>query len=49
MAAKDCLGAASFDGTIFLPFDVEIFDLVLSDLQKAHVASVMSVHALAPR
>ena len=37
------------NGTIFWPDIVESTPMVLANMQKAHVASVMSVHVLAPR
>ena len=43
------LVAAGFNGMIFLFNSVESTHLVLANLQRAHVASVMSVHMLAPR
>jgi len=41
--------AADFNETKCWPDIVESTPMVLANLQKAHVASVMSVHVLAPR
>ena len=41
--------AAGFNETKFWRDIVESTPMVLANLQKAHVASVMSVHVLAPR
>ena len=47
--AAAVVGAAGFNGTKIRPDGVESTHVVLAHLQRAHVASVMSVHMLAPR
>ena len=47
VAASHWLAGAGFNGTNFWPDIIESTPMVLANLQKAHVASVMSV--LAPR
>ena len=41
--------AAGFNETKFWRDIVESTPIVLANMQKAHIASVMSVHVLAPR
>ena len=48
-AASHWLAGAGFNGTKFWPDIVESTPMVLANMQKVHVASVMSVHVLAPR
>jgi len=48
-AASHWLAAAGVHGTIFWRDIVESTPMVLANMQKVHVASVMSVHVLAPR
>ena len=49
IVASHWLAGAGFNGTKFWPDIVESTPMVLANMQKAHVASVMSVHVLAPR
>ena len=49
VAASHWLAGAGINGTNFWPDIVESTPMVLANMQKAHVASVMSVHVLAPR
>ena len=48
-AAGHWLAAAGFNETKFWRDIVESTPIVLANMQKAHIASVMSVHVLAPR
>jgi len=49
IAASHWLAAAGVHGTNFWRDIVESTPMVLANMQKVHVASVMSVHVLVPR